>query len=72
MTDRYNALTVILDRDIRDDDAAHLLNAIKMLRGVLRVEPHIANNLDAAVAEMRVRNELVEKLIEVLRPPSRA
>jgi hypothetical protein len=34
MTDRYNSLTVVLDRDIREDDAEHILNAIRMIKGV--------------------------------------
>ena len=34
MTDRLNALTVSLDRDIRDDDAEVIINAIKAIRGV--------------------------------------
>jgi len=28
MTDRYYALTVLLDEDIRDDDAEAIINAI--------------------------------------------
>ena len=34
MTDRLNALTVSLDRDIREDDAEVIINAIKAIRGV--------------------------------------
>lgn len=66
MTDRYNALTVVLDRDIREDDAEQLINAIRMLRGVLTVDPHVANIGDH-VASMRVKRELTEKLYNVMK-----
>lgn len=65
MTDRYNALTVVLDRDIRSDDAKALISAIQQLRGVLRVDPHVAE-LTNHIAESRVRRELYEKLLNLL------
>jgi hypothetical protein len=37
MTDRYHALTVVLDREIRTDDAEDIINAIKQLRHVVDV-----------------------------------
>ena len=66
MTDRYNALTVVLDRDIREDDAELLINAIRMLRGVLSVDPHV-NDLQDHVAIMRIKRELTQKLYDVLK-----
>lgn len=67
MTDRYNALTVVLDRDIRSDDAEAIINAIRQIRGVLAVDPHVADMADH-VAVARVRAELTEKLWGVLHP----
>jgi hypothetical protein len=67
MTDRFNALVVALDKDIREDDAQVLISAIKQLRGVLSVEGHVAS-IDSWTAQERVRNELSEKLWEVLHP----
>lgn len=67
MTDRYNALTVVLEQDIRSDDAEALIEAITCLRGVLKVTPRVANP-DEHIAEMRVRQELGEKLWQVLYP----
>lgn len=37
MTDRVRYLTVILDKDYRDDDAEEISNAITMIRGVKEV-----------------------------------
>lgn len=43
MTDRYHALTVVLDTDIRSDDAAQIIDAIRQVRGVLTVDPIVAD-----------------------------
>ena len=58
MTDRYNILTVALEKDLRDDDAQALINAIKMMRGVADVagnapmgntiSPNFAQNVNLA------------------------
>ena len=70
MTDRLNALTVVLDRDIRADDAEALIAAIRQLRRVLDVVPQVADPA-AFVAEQRVRHELGQKLLDVLYPERR-
>ena len=64
MTDRYSSLTVILERDIREDDATPLIAAISQLRGVARVEPHIS---DANLAEMTVRTRMTLEIQSDLR-----
>lgn len=75
MTGRINALIVVLARDLPDDaaQAKSLIEAIKQLRGVLSVEPHAADpDLNERIAELRVRNELYEKLLDVIYPPKKA
>jgi hypothetical protein len=67
MTDRYYALTVILDRDIREDDAQTTIEAIKMIKNVLDVKPKISNP-ETWMAESRALHELKMKLWEVLKP----
>lgn len=67
MTDRYSSLTVVLAHDTRDDDAEPLINAIRHLRGVLSVTGNVVDPL-THVAEIRVRNELEDKLWRVLYP----
>jgi hypothetical protein len=66
MTDRYNAVVVALDRDIREDDAEAIINAIRMLKGVLTVTLNVTH-IDTHVAEARVKRELMEKLYDVLK-----
>lgn len=65
MTDRYNALTVLLDRDIRKDDAEPIIDAIRMIKGVQKVEPHVSD-VNGWAAEERAKGELKRKLWEVL------
>lgn len=67
MTDRFYALTVALDHDIRSDDAEALMTAIKMMKGVLSVTGEVSDTGNY-VAEMRVKAELGKKLWEVLYP----
>ncbi len=68
MSDRYSALIVILENNIRDDDAEALISAMKQLRGVLDVQPHIANP-EEAIAETRVRADLLRRIIEMIKSP---
>lgn len=67
MTDSYFAITVLLEKDVREDDIEHILNAIRMIKRVMKVEPLIANpELDAA--EERVRREYRDKLYDIIWP----
>jgi len=65
MTDRYYALTVSLERDVRSDDAKALIAAIGQLRGVLAVEP-LVSHPDIWTAQRRARVELERRLYEAL------
>ena len=67
MTDRLNLLSVVLHHDIREDDAEDIINAIKMVKGVLSVTPHVVDYADH-IAFQRVRHEIGEKLWDVLYP----
>jgi hypothetical protein len=67
MTDRFNTLTVVLEKDIRDDDAETLLTAIRQMRGVLSVEGNVSDTT-AHMAEERAKHELGQKLWEVIYP----
>jgi len=65
MTDRIHALTVCLEKGIREDDVAPLISAISMLRGVLRVETHVSD-LSVWAAECRVRHDLEGKILAIV------
>jgi DICT domain-containing protein len=66
MSDRYNYLVVVLEKDLKDEDAEPLIEAIKCFRGVLTVEPNVSDPA-SHFAEDRVRSEFMEKLLRVLR-----
>lgn len=67
MTDRYTTLTVALDRETRDDDAQPIIDAIKMIKGVMAVTGNIAD-INMWVAQERARRELSEKIWAVVFP----
>lgn len=67
MTDRFHSLTVVLDKDIREDDAEGLIDAIKHMRGVLSVEG-IVSNYEAHMAVERARRELGTEILSVIFP----
>ena len=62
MTDRVHALTVVLDRDIRTDDIEPLISAIKHLRYVADVTPHIVDH-DDILARARARHEATTRVL---------
>lgn len=66
MTDRFNRLTVVLDNDMRDDDTENILTAIKMVKGVHSVVGVVSDDMSLLVAELRIKRELRDKMLEVL------
>ena len=66
MTDRLKGITVVFEHDIRDDDAERILEAIRCLRGVLKVEPTLSTPADWHI-ETRIKHDLRMKLFEVVK-----
>lgn len=67
MTTRVKGFVVALEQDIREDAAERIVDAIKMIRGVLSVEASVADHTDWMARE-RARRELGDKLMEVVFP----
>lgn len=65
MTDRIHSLTVVLDHNIRSDDIEPIIEAIKLLRCVQEVVPHVADHT-AYMAESRAKQMWVEALWKFL------
>jgi hypothetical protein len=61
MTDRLKGCTVVFGKDIREDDAEYILNAIRMIKGVSQVEPVISESGDL-ITEMRMERRVIEFL----------
>lgn len=67
MTDKYNSLIVILEKDTREDDAKPIISAIRQIRGVLSVKGNVSD-VNSHIAEERVRQELGEKIWKIIYP----
>lgn len=66
MTARYDALVVILDHDMRDDDAASTIEAIRHIVGVISVEPHGADPVGEMAGVARERTRWVQGIRKIL------
>jgi len=64
MTDRYHSLTVVLEENTREDDAEMLINAIRMLHGVIAVSGNVVDST-LFTAESRARTELLDKILYI-------
>ena len=65
MTDRIRTLTVILDRDMRTDDADTIIAAVRALRGV---EDVTAGPPTDGFAREIAKSELRRELLDALMP----
>ncbi|WP_020395388.1 hypothetical protein [Thiolinea disciformis] len=67
MSDSYSALTVVFEKDMRKEDVEVLIVAISQFKGVLSVQPQ-ASDLNTLIATQRVRNELGNKILNLVYP----
>lgn len=68
MTDRVRSITVILDRDTRDDDAQVLVDAISLMRGVSLVKLGKVVGFDDLMAREAAGREIREQILAILYP----
>lgn len=66
MTDRHAGYIVTLERDIHEYDAQATITALRQIRGVLSVEPIVAD-ADHYVAYSRAMYSMREKLWEFIK-----
>jgi hypothetical protein len=67
MTDRVRTLTVVLDRDMRDDDVQHVVEAVQMIRFVGSVELGEPVGVEDHIAREAVRHDLQMGLLNHIR-----
>jgi len=67
MTEKYYALTVVLEKDVRVDDSEPIVNAIKMIKGVQSIKGNIATP-ETWMAEERARMDMQKKLLSIVFP----
>lgn len=71
MTDRVRTLTVILDKDYRDDDVESIVHAISSIRGVDRVETRVVQHEDhiaRRTVAAAMKNRMLEAVYDVFDP----
>lgn len=66
MTDRHMGYVVVLDKDIHEDDAEHVINALRMVKGVCEVTSVVNDVSVAMLAEMRLRVQLRERVVNAV------
>lgn len=66
MTDRHAGYVVTLESPLREDDAQATLDAIRMIKGVLSVEP-IVSSPEVMAGAARARDEFRQKLYDFVR-----
>ena len=65
MTDRINAIVVVLENDIRDDQIESLYHAIEQMRGVLSVTGNVTD-INTMVVKQRLWQEMINKLFSII------
>jgi len=65
MTDRINTITIVLERDVRDDDIEPLVQALQMIRGVAAVKPNVAHVSDF-MAEERAKRDMGHRILDAI------
>lgn len=66
MTDRHAGYIIVLEKDIRKDDAQAVIEALKMVRHVASVEP-IISTIGHHIAVSRFRVETATKFLDFYR-----
>ena len=64
MTDRINAITVVLEKGTDSEHVDRLVDAIMMLGGVVDVKPNVADLSEAYIDEARIKRKLLEQILK--------
>lgn len=67
MTDRHAAYIVVLEGDVREDDAEATISALKQIKGVLEVQPVTSDPLSIEIARIRESTRWHSKILGLLR-----
>ena len=66
MTDRYAGFVVTLEENIREDAAEEILTALRMVKGVLSVEP-VTDTFEVQMGKSRALSEFRSALLDLYR-----
>jgi hypothetical protein len=68
MSDRIKGVVVAFEHDLKDEDAAELIKAISMIRGIANVSPSVVNHddyMNRAQIKWELRSQLMQILVHV-------
>ncbi len=65
MSDRTNILTVVLEKEMRLDDADSIMSAIAMIKGVSSVSPNVSDPTEH-MAIIRAKTDLGKHILRAL------
>lgn len=68
MTDRVRSLTVLLDRDYRDDEAEMIANCIRTMRAVADVQLGPVCDMDHWLAVATAKQDIRDRIWDLLDP----
>lgn len=66
MTDRIKGYVVVLEENIREDDAEEITKAIGLIKGVLTVTP-VKSGVEDIFIQERVRRDLLHKVFDLIK-----
>lgn len=67
MTTRHSGYLVTLSKDLREDDAQAIINALSMVKGVVSVQSVSVGPIEAELAKTRAKEQLREMMIDFFR-----
>lgn len=65
MSDRHHSYTVVLEHVLKDEDSDEVIQAIKMVKGVADVVPHVADG-GFYIAREQAKSDLRRKMWKVI------
>lgn len=65
MSDRVSGFIIVLEEDLKDEDAKPVLDAIALIKGVLRVEPHVVD-VSGCIAATRAKMDALHAITHAL------
>jgi hypothetical protein len=68
MHDKYSGFLVSMETDLTEKDTEAVINALRMISGVIEVEPVKTNKIIASIVEHRMRGELFDVVQTALYP----
>ena len=63
MTDRYKGFLVTLEKEISENNAENIINALRMVKGVHSVKPYITG-IEDYMAYEKAKSEIGSKVLE--------